>query len=271
MRLTLLFLLPGSYLVGSRLRSRASWASMFGYDWLPQLAIIAALGTPGLLQTPGALLLSWLAFISLYELGYLTNDVLSVRFEKNPRRRIEGFDPRAPQLVAWLLARLSAFALLTFLLGQATRWEWWAFHGLLTLVFLSHNLLRQESLRVASFVGLALGRFMAPLLPWLGTAALASLAMPVLLYYVLFRLLGYLDGKRFLQLPGRREDRFRIGFYAVLLPVGGMASLALGSVIPLVINLWYLLFWCGIAVAKRVTGLREAPLHPASRGTLTPR
>ena len=264
MRLTLLFLLPGSYLLGSRLRSRASWASMLGYDWIPQLLLIAALGTPSVVASPGALFVSWLAFISLYELGYLTNDVLSVRFEKNPRRRIAGFDPRAAQLVLWLMSRLFAFTGLTFALGQETRWQWWAFHGLLTLVFLSHNLLRRESLRVASFTGLAFGRFTAPLLPWIPAAALPAIVFPVLLYYVLFRLLGYLDGKRFLSLPGRRESAFRIGFYAVLLPLGGMSSLALGSVLPLAANLWYLAFWSAIALAKRLTGLREAPLHPGS-------
>ena len=236
-------MIPMNYFWATRLTDRRSWASMLGFEWGPQLLAIWLLSTASMTTASLHFALAYLAFISIYEIGYLTNDIISVRFEEEPRRRMAGREPTVLQFGLWVLGRLTAFTGLTFFMGLQGEWWWWGFFGALSLVFMLHNALRDASLRVVSFVGLATGRAIAPLLPFLTFDILRSLLIPILLNYVLFRTLAYMDSKDLLDMPNRQSTRFRIGFYAVLIPLSAMIAIIDQSPLALAVNGYYLLFW----------------------------
>lgn len=254
---TFRFMIPMNYFWASRLRDRRALLSLVALEWTPQLLALAALGAMATATIPLYLGVAYLAFISVYEIGYLTNDIISVRFEENPRKRFEGREPSLVQFFIWILARIGVFTGLTVGMGLHGEWWWWAFFGALSVVFGLHNFLKDNALRVGTFVGLAMGRILAPLLPFLAIETLRALLIPFFLNYVLFRLLAYMESKELLKIPGRRSGRFRIGFYLVLLPVSAMVAVVDQSPLALAVNGYYLLFWVFLTAAMGFVSQRS--------------
>jgi len=245
---TFRFMIPMNYFWASRLRDKKALLSLVALEWMPQLLVLAALSSMATATIPLYLGLAYLAFISIYEIGYLTNDIISVRFEENPRRRFGDREPSLVQFSIWIIARIGVFIGLTIGMGLHGEWWWWGFFIALSLVFGLHNFLKDNSLRIATFVGLAMGRILAPVLPFLTVETLRALLIPFFLNYVLFRLLAYMESKNLLQMPERKTGRFRIGFYLALLPASAMVAMVNQSLLPMVINGYYLGFWVLLTV-----------------------
>jgi hypothetical protein len=198
---------------------------------------------------PGAsaarFLLAYVAFISLYEVGYLANDLLAFREEGGGRGRLGDAPPGAALVAGAVVVRSGVFVGATWLLGLLADPRWWAFYALLASAFTVHNLLRSPALRLVSFVHLALSRFYAPIFAFLGGPSLALLAAPVLLHYVLLRALGYLESKGISNIPGRGDTAFKVRYYAVLVAPSCLLTILTGSWIPVAFNAWYLAAWTG--------------------------
>lgn len=247
---TLRFLLPFSYFRASRLTDGRTWISLLGFEWAPLVLVLLFLVEKSLMDIPASFALAYLAFIAIYEIGYLTNDVISIRFEDKPRRRLPNFDPHNAQLVVWILARIGAFTGITFLLEMQSDWRWWGFYGCLIVVFGLHNILKDYGLRVVTFVGLATARILAPVFPFLTTELLSELLLPLFLNYVLFRTLAYMESKGLLTIPDRATFRFRVGFYLSLLPVSTLIAITQSSPVAVGVTMYYLMFWSSLSVVK---------------------
>ena len=216
-----ILLLPFAYFWTTRL-SKGSLAFHALFEWLPAILVVVALGSSRPRQDLLGAFLSYAAFISVYELGYIANDLLVARKEEGGRER----GPQTPGRVwigSWVATRLGVFGLCTLAFDQSGNPAWWLFFMALGLVFTLHNWLDDRELKVATFTWLAWFRFMAPVMFVVQDMQRMGIGLAAALGYVAFRQLGYLDSKGLLNMPGRQRSGFRRLFF--LMPLAGAAAL----------------------------------------------
>ncbi|HET8667786.1 MAG TPA: hypothetical protein VFM10_07375 [Terriglobales bacterium] len=232
-----LFLLPFSYFYATRLRN-GSLAFHVLFEWVAAAVLVACLGAGGVLPGLATAALAYLAFISVYEIGYLWNDLVAARKEAGGRLR-------GPQgagngwLAAWIAVRLAAFVAMALVLGRAGSMTWWAFFAGLGVVFSLHNHLQDKELKAITFIWLAWYRFLAPVIFAVPMQYLPGIAFVAGFGYAGFRLFAYLDSKGLLAMPGRQRMVFRWMYFALPLlamPVLAAAEAGRGAVI---LSLYY--------------------------------
>jgi hypothetical protein len=156
--MNIIYLLPFSYFAHTRLVV-GSLAFHALFEWGAALALAAMFGVAGTWKSMLFAFVAYFAFISLYEIGYLFNDLVVSKKECAPRLR-------GPQgagrtwFLAWVFARLLVFALATEVLGVAVRLDWWLFFGAMGAVFSVHNLLNDKESKAATFLWLAWFQFL---------------------------------------------------------------------------------------------------------------
>lgn len=217
----IVYLLPFAYFYDTRLRT-GSVAFHVIFEWLAAVVLVLVLGSVGPAQALLAAGLSYLAFISLYEIGYLANDLFASRKEAGGRQR----GPQGASgawVAAWFVARLAAFMLATIFMGKLAALEWWSFFAALSVVFALHNGLTDRELKAATFLWLAWFRFMAPVMFVVQDSQHLGIGLAAAMAYASFRLFGYLDSKGLLHMPGRQRPGFRLFFF--LMPLAGALAL----------------------------------------------
>ncbi len=214
-------LLPFAYFYTTRL-SKGSLAFHALFEWLAAVWVVAWVGvsvlSDGILMT----VLAYAAFISVYELGYVANDLHAAKKESDGRQR----GPQgagAHWVVAWVLARITVFTVITAVLEQWHQPGWWLFYMALALVFTLHNWLEDREMKTATFAWLAWLRFMAPVIFVVQDSQRMGIGLAAALGYVVFRHLGYLDSKGLLKMPGRQRPAFRR--FLFLMPLIGVGVL----------------------------------------------
>lgn len=218
--------MPFVYFYRSRL-AKGSLAFHFFFEWVSAVLALWSCNGHRLASALGVFLGAYLAFISIYEVGYLMNDYWAVHREKDPRRR----GPEASPLlvVGWALARVAYFCALTLLLGQAGNRLWWIFYLSLMAIFLFHNLTTRLEFKTITFSWLASFRFCAPSLFFIPAVNCPGLWLSAVLLYSAFRQPAYLASKDLLQLPGRSSRSYRLLFFGCALPLQFMLSNAGGA------------------------------------------
>lgn len=244
-----LFCLPFFYFLKTRLNTKAA-VLFHGYaEFLLGVLLLIYAGTNPI-QAVTNFVLAYFAFISVYEIGYIVNDYVSVRFEKNPRKRLKGKRISNMTVFAWIAVRVVVFLLLTFYLNSFNSVQWWLFYFTLIIAFCLHNLLRQKELKIFTFISLAFLRFYAPLFPFLAVAFFISSINGILLFYVFFRTLTYIDSKGLLVIPSRASLTFKTTYYLLLIPVSAVTFLFTKDMITLWLNLYFLFFWAAFYFAR---------------------
>ncbi len=168
------------------------------------------------------MMLTYTAFISIYELGYMANDLHAAKNESDGRRR----GPQAAArlwVAAWVLFRALTFVVVTFVLGQLLQVAWWMFFIALAGVFFVHNCLDDREMKTGTFAWLAWFRFMAPIVFIVEDSQRMGIGLAAAMGYVAFRQLGYMDSKGLINMPGRQRHVFRRFFF--LMPLGGGVAL----------------------------------------------
>ena len=216
------YLLPFSYFYQTRLKD-GSLAFHVIFEWLAALWLVAWIGGgPTVLQNVLAVFLSYVAFISIYELGYMANDLYAAKYEKRGRRR-------GPQEVGrlwvclWVVRRLAVFFACTMLMKNFFNASWWLFFFALVAVFSLHNLLNDREMKTATFSWLAWFRFMAPVIFVVSRDQLMGIGLAAAFGYVAYRKIGYMDSKDLLLMPGRKRTAFRL--FSFLMPMAGAVAL----------------------------------------------
>lgn len=215
------YLIPFTYFFDTRLRV-GSVAFHAVFEWLAAVVMVYLLGAWAPTQSLLVALLAYLAFICLYEIGYIVNDLLSSAKEKGGRKR-------GPQgvgkgwVAAWFMSRLVVFVAATHFAGQKFEPAWWSFFGALCLVFALHNVLVDRELKAVTFLWLAWFRFMAPIMFAVQPDQRMGIAFAAAMSYGGFRLFGYLDSKGLLKMSGRQRPVFRLFFFTI--PLAGALAL----------------------------------------------
>lgn len=216
-----ILLFPFSYFYTTRLKE-GSLAFHVIFEWLAAALLVTCVGTTDATHDLIKAALSYLAFISVYELGYMANDLHAARKEVDGRHR---GPQKATQtwIALWVLSRVGAFLLSTILLEQWRNPGWWLFFVALGIVFTLHNWLDDRELKVSTFAWLAWFRLMAPMFFVVQDSQRMGIGLAAALGYVAFRQLGYMDSKSLLKMPGRQRPTFRRFFF--LMPIAGVVAL----------------------------------------------
>jgi hypothetical protein len=228
-------LIPFGYTVLTRIQRPKDFLYLLATQILPGILLLYWLDASlGAMAAP-AYLLGYLAFISIYELGYLANDGWDARRSAAGRRRLD-FDVSLPFCGLFVVIRLALFA--TLLVAAPERSELPAIlAGFTTLaaVFLVHNLAQGLAVKLATFTQLAILRFTLPVTFTLGTADLLQVIAISVLYYLPFRLLTYLESKGKLLMPERQASTFGLYYMATMSPLCLLLAHATADLIYLVL------------------------------------
>lgn len=209
---------PFLYFFDTRLR-QASVSFHVIFEWIAAAVLVCTLGKAEPVQALMMAALSYLAFISLYEMGYLVNDLFNSHKEAGGRKRGPQ-DAGAGWISVWFASRAGAFLVATALAGQLQAASWWSYFAALCGVFALHNFLTDRDMKAATFLWLAWFRFMAPVIFVIEDSQRMGVALAASMTYVAFRLFGYLDGKGMLNMPQRQSKPFRALFFALPLLAG---------------------------------------------------
>lgn len=209
----ILYFLPFTYFANTRLL-KGSIAFHALFEWIAAIFLVSLFGIYGLLDTIQFSFGAYIAFISLYEIGYLINDLVSAKKESSPRLRGPQ-DASMIWVVAWAASRLVVFALLTLVLNMQDNAEWWLFFLSMLLVFWAHNSLKSNEAKASTFLWLAWFRFLAPVIFVVQAPQRMGIAFGAAALYAGFRLFGYLDSKGLLNMPRRQSMEFRAMYFVI--------------------------------------------------------
>lgn len=227
--------LPFFYFQNTRLNNRKAFVFHSAYEWLPA-GLLAFYYFPSVISLV-SVALYYVAFISVYEIGYLINDQQAHQ-EKEGRKRAGQLN--VFQLIAFIGIRLIVFFAITVVQSHLSSTLWWGWYLLLAIQFAWHNLLTLRSLKAVTFSFLAFSRFFSPIIMVIPIAISASLALPVFLNYVLFRLFTYLDSKDLLKNFDRKSSAYYRGYYLLIFPFSIIMGYLYQSWIPMAVNGYYL-------------------------------
>lgn len=209
------FLIPAYYFYRTRL-STSSIAFHVVFEWGAALVLILAFPAGAVGDALFGGLLAYLAFISVYELGYLMNDYYAFSRESDGRdRRVTGL--QSPWITRMVAARLLVFTVIAVAWPGAGTLAWWSFFAALCSVFCLHNLLLDRELKMLTFTWLSWLRFMAPVIFVVQDDQLMGIGFGAAVGYVGFRSLAYLDSKDMLKMPGRKSAKFRGAYFLSLI------------------------------------------------------
>ena len=215
--MNILYLLPFNYFLNTRLLKSSLFFHLL-FEWMMALILVGLFGTRGLVDSVFFSAGAYLAFIALYEIGYLYNDLIASRAEQTPRLR----GPEQASscwLFCWITIRLIVFLAMTGYLNMVDRSEWWLFFLALIMVFSLHNRLQVAAIKTITFQWLAWFRFIAPVIFVVEANQRMGIAFGAASLYSVFRLFGYMDSKGLLLMPERKNIEFRSIFFTLPLLV----------------------------------------------------
>lgn len=216
------YLVPFSYFWSTRLRE-GSIGFHAVFEWLAAIVLVVAFAPEHYANALLTALLSYGAFICVYEIGYIANDLVVAPSE-------EGGRMRGPQgvptiwIAAWMVTRVLLFVATTIAVGRLESAAWWMFFAALAIIFAFHNAIKDKELKAGTFLWLSWFRFMAPVMFAVPSTYLLGIGMACAMSYSGFRQFGYLDSKGLLQMPGRKRPVFRWAFFMwPLLPAAALS------------------------------------------------
>lgn len=209
----LLYFLPFAYFANTRLL-KGSIAFHILFEWVAALLLVFCFGVFEPLKSVQFAFGAYFAFIALYEIGYLFNDLVSSKKESSPRLR--GPQGAAlPWVVGWIALRIVFFIWITLQLDMAAEAGWWLYFIAMLSVFGAHNSLLDGELKSVTFLWLAWFRFLAPVIFVVQASQRMGIALGAASLYAGFRLFGYMDSKGLLMMPGRQSMKFRAIYFIV--------------------------------------------------------
>ncbi len=247
------YFLPITYFRATRLNR---W-ELVGYnaliEWIPAIGLslyFNAFNLPVL----ATVIVSYLAFISVYEIGYITNDFYSERFESAPRGRLAQLNVTFVTICILIGTRILVFIFATNWLGAWKSNVWWAFYAGLVATFLLHNLIPSEA-RISTFFALSTFRYFAPIILTLGGPILTVLLPAVLLNNSLYRVTVYTRNKAGDETPTSSRTTEKLIFYLGCIPLSTFFAIYFESYLPLLLCFYHLgvwaMFWTSAAIRTR--------------------
>lgn len=230
--------LPFGYLAVTRLRSLRDFGYLIVTSWLPPLWILIRLEQLSLVNATTNFLLGYVAFICLYEVGYLVNDAWDASRHSDGRKRTP-FATSAPSVALFAGTRIMLWFAISLFTGWIDEPLWLAAQVALVVAMAAHNWISAPSIRLATFAQLAMLRFCSPVAALLSPVGWASAIIVAALFYLPLRFLAYADSKGLLSLPARQSRWFPSQYLASCLPLAALASAVLS--LDAILEIWLML------------------------------
>lgn len=211
-------LVPFIYTAQTRLKSRRDYLYVISSQWGLGLIALYFLSQSDPKVVLFNYMVGYIAFISIYEIGYLTNDTWDAKRGEGGRKRFE-YDVTVPFILFFVIVRIGIWTLLTCVLLRGDLLFWLVANAALVVVYFFHNILRAPDIRYATFVQLTLFRFALPIMFSLPQHALEPIIIVTFLHYLHFRGLAYLASKELLTMPQRKESNFGLRHTMIILPI----------------------------------------------------
>ena len=244
-------LVPFAYGAATRYGSPRDFAYLVATQWIPGVWLVFRLGGTDPVAALALYAAGYLAFIALYEIGYLVNDTWDARRHPDARRRFP-YELDALYIGAFIAVRLGVWLLLTVLypprFGEV---NWLVLCGVLVVVFAIHNITHLTYLRIASFVQLCMIRFIAPVAYGVASDAFLTIMAICSLFYLHFRYLVYLESKGFLLLPQRKQPTFNFLQLAVFTPFVLLLTVVTRETVILEVFAYFSTLYAAYAILSR--------------------
>lgn len=213
-----LMIVPFVYAAKTRLHGVRDYLYLMASQWGLGTIVLFFLdpGNPALLMVN--YLIGYFVFMSIYELGYLANDVWDAKRGDGGRERFTG-NINTAFIASFVAVRIGVWLVLTAIFLKADLQLWLIANVALIFVFAAHNMLLNPEIRYATFVQLTLLRFALPIVFSLSTPEIEPIIIVTLLHYLYFRGLAYLDSKELLAMPNRKDPSFGFHHTMLILPV----------------------------------------------------
>lgn len=237
-------LVPMLYLVGTRMNSLKALVSNAATAWIPGVATAYVWSGNTFSWSVGAYALSYLAFVSIYEVGYFVNDTLGTRRDETPRHRLKG-EVSGTFSVAFVAIRLATFVAIAAFMSFPESWPWVAACGALLALIVLHNWLASSALKAVTFIQMSALRFSIPILPFVPAPRSGDVLLLGLLHFAYPRFITYLEAKGRLRIPERRTARYALGSQVLMAPAFAVLCAVTGSWLPLGIWVYYTAFQAG--------------------------
>lgn len=267
-------LVPGGYLIRSRLAGRTARISWFLIN--PVVIGIAAawVTTSPFPAFMLAFVLAFLAWQSVYEVGYLENDIQTVKWESSPTLRLSPDNHRSLEErydlvvgIKWLVAALLLVALASLDAQGVVSFDVVVFTALLgvtRLAFRAHNTLRTRA-NIATYFALAGFKYVALPVGFNDSESTLLLVAVLCLAFPTVRTIEHACKLKygFPTLVHWVGDfhRFRLGYYLALSAVLGFASILTQNSI-LTLGALIAVYLIAVRVAAYVVSRRHAPEKP---------
>lgn len=247
-------LIPFGYFLSTRLSSARDVAFLLATSWVPAIWLVVRLGAKSPVEAVSGFLLGYLAFIAIYEIGYLTNDLWDARRSQDGRARFD--HAVGPAYVAVFVGiRLVCWVAVASFTAWASNPIWLAGFGALLIALAQHNLTQSPALRLASFLELAVLRFFLPILVLVPRGQLWIVMLVALLLYAYPRFLSYMDSKSLLRLEDGRGRAFALLQLLWLVPL--LLFIAYATATPVIAELvayFVIAYAAGLVSFRRMNG-----------------
>lgn len=226
--------LPFFYLVTTRLKSLRDVGYLIVTSWLPPIWILLRIEHLDPVHAVTGFLLGYLAFVCVYEMGYLVNDAWDAARHREGRQRTP-FAPTSWSLILFTVIRVAGWLAIAMYTGWLYEPLWLAPQAALIAAMALHNWIATPALRLATFSQLAVLRYCLPVAALLSPAGWVAALIAALLLYLPLRLLAYADSKSLITMPERRWRWFPTAYLAASLPILALAAavLSLGALVEI--------------------------------------
>lgn len=213
-----LMIVPFVYTAKTRLHGVRDYLYLMASQWGLGTIVLFFLDSGNPFLVVAKYLIGYYVLMSIYELGYLANDVWDAKRGDGGRERFTG-NINIAFIASFVAVRIGVWLVLTAIFLNADLQLWLIANVALIFVFAAHNLLLNPEMRYATFVQLTLLRFMLPIIFSLSTPEIEPIIIVTLLHYLYFRGLAYLDSKELLAMPDRKNPNFGFHHTIIILPI----------------------------------------------------
>ena len=219
------YYIPLIYTYKTRYNSILRFLSFLFFTCLPSFYIVI-INNEINIQLIISYIVTFIAMYSLYECGYLFNDIVTINFEKNPTLRIEQkYIKIIPKhLENMLTVRLAIVVLGCFWLYQFTIniKEFCITLLLLFITYSLHNFYRDRTNIVTMFLLVFLKNFLL-VIPFISADEFLEVALIIIITIVAIRTYEFATKERFnLKINIKNIDLFRIEYYIMATLIVGI-------------------------------------------------
>lgn len=232
---------PFYYLAMTRMNSLKGLVSNASSAWLPGILIVLFLSEYSFFGSAIHYIFTYLAFVSIYEVGYLVNDTLGTKHDETPRHRLK-LKLSPCEILIFVLIRVLALIIIAEIYDLLSSPAWSVSVLALVVVIVMHNTIASSALKAASFLQMSMLRFSLPVIPHIEHDLAPAVLLLAVFHFVYPRFITYLDSKGRLRIPERKTSLYGVQVQLLMLPAFSLLSVFMNHALPLVIWLYYLLF-----------------------------